>query len=96
MSPLSGRTYSGPRHPSHLYGSASSPECSSREYLSVAVDLGVSALGLLWLCHRYGFVTKQVAKSEHITIDLAFAGSKGASLQVVTEHSSPSSTSEPM
>ena len=32
VSPLSGKTYSGPRHPSHLHGSASSsPECSSPE-----------------------------------------------------------------
>ena len=30
VSPLSGRTHCGPKHPSHLYGSASSsPECSS-------------------------------------------------------------------
>ena len=46
VSPLSGRTHSGPRHPSHLYGSASSsPECSSPEELTVAVDLGVGAPG---------------------------------------------------
>ena len=43
-----------------------------------------------------GFVTKQDAKGERITTDLAFAGSRGASLQVVTEQSPPSSTSEPM
>ena len=46
VSPLNGRTYSGPRHPSHPYGSASSsPKCSSPRSLSVAVDLGVSAPG---------------------------------------------------
>ena len=42
------------------------------------------------------FVTKQDAKGERITTDLAFAGSSSVFLQVVTEQSPPSSTLEPM
>ena len=59
-------------------------------------DLISTAHDLLFLSVCEYLLTKQDAKGERVTIDLAFAGSRGASLQVVTEQSPPSFTSEPM